>query len=29
VTAVSFGLGLNRNGELVTDDYSLTDGSSP
>jgi peptidoglycan/xylan/chitin deacetylase (PgdA/CDA1 family) len=29
VTAVSFGLGLTRNGELVTDDYSLTDGSSP
>jgi hypothetical protein len=29
VTAVSFGLGLTRNGELVTDDYSLTEGSSP
>ena len=30
VTAISFGLGLTQNGELVTDDYSLiADGGSP
>jgi hypothetical protein len=30
VTAVSFGLGLTQNGELVTDDYSLiAEGGSP
>ena len=28
VTAISFGLSLSQNGELVTDDYTLTGGSS-